>query len=320
MKLSIVKAMHIRIHETTSTGGSTAMKLQQLRHFLFIVEEGGFRAAANRANRSQAAISASIKELEKTLEQRLFEVGNKAVLTPFGESCVPKIQQFLSIYQGLEDDLQAIASGEKGKIRIASVPSLVTRLLPSVLVAYSKKHPDIEIVLIDDNAVGVANRLLTGEVDLALGNCTSINQNDIDFTPLISDPVGVVCLKTNELNSDFDQSQGLKWQQLMTQPFIYNGTCRLLENTPAEALNRKARYTVENITSLFSLLRNDLGITTLPKLAFPSNEPELVWINLLDPSLNRQIGIFKLANKTISPPAQAFYELCVAYVQEHYLL
>ncbi|WP_220464341.1 LysR family transcriptional regulator [Psychrobacter sp. GP33] len=301
------------------------MKLQQLRHFLFVVEEGGFRAAANRANRSQAALSASIKELEKTLDQRLFEVGNKATLTPFGESCVPKIQQFLSVYQGLEDDLQAIASGEKGKIRIASVPSLVTKLLPSVLVAYSKKYPDIEIVLIDDNAVGVANRLLTGEVDLALGNCTSIDEKEIDFTLLISDPIGVVCLKSNELNhlqesDELTQSHGLKWQQLMAEPFIYNGTCKLLENTPAEVLNRKARYTVENITSLFSLLRNDLGITTLPKLAFPSNEPELVWINLLDPSLNRQIGIFKLANKSISPPAQAFYELCVAYVQEYYFL
>ncbi|MFZ2842991.1 LysR family transcriptional regulator [Psychrobacter sp.] len=301
------------------------MKLQQLRHFLFVVEEGGFRAAANRANRSQAAISASIKELEKTLDQRLFEVGNKATLTPFGEVCLPKIQQFLNTYQSLEDDLQAVASGDKGKIRIASVPSLVTKLLPSVLVAYSKKYPDIEIVLIDDNAVGVANRLLTGEVDLALGNCTSINQTDIDFTPLISDPIGVVCLKSNELNhlhknDKLDQVQGLTWKQLMVQPFIYNGTCRLLENTPAEALNRKARYTVENITSLFSLLRHDLGITTLPKLAFPSNEPELVWINLLDPSLNRQIGIFKLANKSISPPAQAFYELCIEYVQENYLL
>jgi len=296
------------------------MKIQQLRHFLIVVEEGGFRAAANRANRSQAAISASIKELEKTLDQRLFEVGNKATLTPFGESCLPKIQQFLSVYQGLEDDLQAIASGDKGKIRIASVPSLVTKLVPSVLAAYSKKHPDIEIVLIDDNAVGVANRLLTGEVDLALGNCTSINQTDIDFTPLISDPIGVVCLKSNQLNMALGQSQGLRWQQLIEQPFIYNGTCRLLENTPAEALNRKARYTVENITSLFSLLRNDLGITTLPKLAFPANEPELVWLNLLDPALNRQIGIFKLANKSISPPAQAFYELCIDYVQHHYLL
>lgn len=233
---------------------------------------------------------------------------------------MPKIQQFLNIYQTLEDDLKAAASGDKGKIRIASVPSLVTKLLPSVLVAYSKKYPDIEIVLIDDNSVGVANRLLTGEVDLALGNCTSINQTDIDFTPLISDPIGVVCLTSNELNTELNQSQGLKWQQLMTQPFIYNGTCRLLENTPAEALNRKARYTVENITSLFSLLRHNLGITTLPKLAFPSNEPELIWINLLDPSLNRQIGIFKLSNKSISPAAQAFYELCIDYVQENYLL
>jgi len=296
------------------------MKLQQLRHFLFVVEEGGFRAAADRANRSQAALSASIKELEKILGQRLFEVGNKAILTPFGETCLPKIEQFLSVYQALEDDLKASASGEKGKIRIASVPSLVTKLLPSVLVEYSKKYPDIEIVLIDDNSVGVANRLLAGEIDLALGNCTSIDQTNIDFTLLISDPIGVVCLQSNELNNQLNQLHGLTWQQLMAQPFIYNGTCRLLENTPAEALNRRARYTVENITSLFSLLRNNLGITTLPKLAFPANEPELVWIDLVDPSLNRQIGIFKLADKSISPPAQAFYDLCIAYVQENYWL
>lgn len=305
------------------------MKLQQLRHFLLVVEEGGFRAAADRANRSQAALSASIKELEKTLGQRLFESGNKATLTPFGEICLPKINQFLTIYKALEDDLRASASGDKGKIRIASVPSLVTKLLPSVLVEYSKKYPDIEIVLIDDNSVGVANRLLAGEVDLALGNCTSMDQADIDFTPLISDPIGVVCLKSNSLNQLKSQSEkqqknlrkkGLKWQQLVAQPFIYNGTCRLLENTPAEVLNRNARYTVENITSLFSLLRNNLGITTLPKLAFPSNEPELIWLDLTEPALNRQIGIFKLANKTISPPAQAFYGLCIAYVQEHYPL
>lgn len=305
------------------------MKLQQLRHFLYVVEEGGFRAAANRANRSQAAISASIKELEKTLDQALFEAGNNALLTPFGETCVAKIEQFLNAYYLLEEDLQASASGNKGKIRIASVPSLVTKLLPNVLAEYSKKYPDIEIVLIDDNSVGVAKRLLSGEVDLALGNCTSIAQEDIDFTLLLSDPIGVVCLKDNRLNhlskqlvtSTASQKKlGLQWQQLLGQPFIYNGTCRLLENTPAEVLNRQARYTVENITSLFSLLRHDLGITTLPKLAFPANEPELVWIDLLEPCLVRQIGIFKLANKSVSPAAQAFYKLCIEYVQENYLL
>ena len=39
---------------------------------------------------------------------------------------------------------------------------------------------------IEDNSVGVANRLLSGEVDLALGNCTSICQQEIDFTLLLS--------------------------------------------------------------------------------------------------------------------------------------
>lgn len=298
------------------------MKIQQLRHFLFVVEEGGFRAAADRANRTQAALSASIKELEKSLDQPLFESGNKATLSAFGESCLPKIQQFMVVYRALEEDLKSVAAGDKGKIRIASVPSLVTKLLPNVLVEYSKRYPDVEIVLIDDNSVGVANRLLTGEVDLALGNCTSIAQEDVDFTLLMSDPIGVVCLKSNALNqlSKSTKKQGLKWQQLTEQPFIYNGTCRLLENTPAEALNHQARYTIENITSLFSLLRHDLGITTLPKLAFPTNEPELVWLELLEPSLTRHIGIFKLANKTISPAAQAFHDWCVKYVQQHYLI
>lgn len=295
------------------------MKIQQLRHFLWVVEEGGFRAAADRANRTQAALSASIKELEKSLDQPLFESGNKATLSAFGESCLPKIQQFMVVYRALEDDLKSVAAGDKGKIRIASVPSLVTKLLPNVLVEYSKRYPDVEIVLIDDNSVGVANRLLTGEVDLALGNCTSINQADIDFTLLLSDPIGVVCLKSNPLNQ-LSKKRGLEWQQLVEQPFIYNGTCRLLENTPAEVLNRQARYTVENITSLFSLLRNDLGVTTLPKLAFPTNEPELVWLPLLEPVLIRQIGIFKLANKSVSPAAQSFYELCIQHVREHYLL
>ncbi len=302
------------------------MKLQQLRHFLLIVETGGFRAAADRAHRTQAALSASIKALEKTLGQRLFEVGNTATLTPFGETCLPKIEQFMAITEALEEDLKSVAAGDKGKIRIASVPSLVTKLLPNVLMAYSEKYPDIEIVLIDDNSVGVTNRLLAGEVDLALGNCNSIKQTDIDFTPLISDPIGVVCLKSNVLNklssktNDARNQKGLSWHQLIDQPFIYNGTCVLLENTPAQALNRQARYTIENITSLFSLLRNDLGITTLPKLAFPANESELVWIELLEPALTRQIGIFKRADKTISPAAQAFYELCVAYVRADNLL
>ncbi len=288
-----------------------SIKLQQLRHFVMVVEEGGFRAASNRANRSQAALSTSIKELEKNLGQALFESGNKSKLTPFGEICLPKVIQFLNVYSALDNDLRAAAAGQQGRVRIASVPSVAAKLIPSVLGAFCEQFPNVEVSLIDDNAAGVEARLLSGEVDLALGNSSHLEDGAIEFTPLISDPIGVVCLKDNPIAS---RSEGIEWQTLLQQPFIRNGTCKLLDPTPARALSEQALYSVENITSLFSVLELGIGITTLPKLAFPTNETRLVWLPLIDPPLQRQIGIFRLTERTISPQAQAFHDLCVTYL------
>jgi DNA-binding transcriptional LysR family regulator len=288
-----------------------SIKLQQLRHFVMVVEEGGFRAASNRANRSQAALSTSIKELENNLGQAMFESGNKSKLTPFGEICLPKVIQFLNVFSALDNDLRAAAAGQQGRVRIASVPSVAAKLIPSVLGAFCEQFPNVEVSLIDDNAAGVEARLLSGEVDLALGNSSHLEDGAIEFTPLISDPIGVVCLGDNPIAS---QTEGIEWQTLLQQPFIRNGTCKLLDPTPARALSEQALYSVENITSLFSVLELGIGITTLPKLAFPTNETRLVWLPLIDPPLQRQIGIFRLTERTISPQAQAFHDLCVTYL------
>ncbi|MDN3609781.1 LysR substrate-binding domain-containing protein [Vibrio ostreicida] len=288
-----------------------SLKLQQLRHFVMVVEEGGFRAASNRANRSQAALSTSIKELEKILGQALFEAGNKSTLTPFGEICLPKIVQFLNIYTALDNDLRAAAAGQQGRVNIASVPSVAAKLIPKVLGVFCERYPNVEVSLIDDNAAGVEERLLCGEVDLALGNPSHLGAENIVFTPLLSDPIGVVCLNDNPLAQ---QPNGIAWQTLLKQPFIRNGTCRLLDATPARALSQNALYSVENITSLFSVLELGIGVTTLPKLAFPMHDTPLVWIPLIDPPLERQIGIFSLNERTISPQASAFHDLCLEYL------
>lgn len=287
------------------------LKLQQLKHFVLVVEEGGFRAASNRANRSQAALSTSIKELERILGQALFEPGNKSTLTAFGEICLPQVIKFLEVYNVFNSDIKAYASGQQGRLRIASVPSVAAKLLPSVLGAFCEKYPNVEVSLIDDNAAGVEARLRSGDVDLAFGNCSSLDENNIEFHALLSDPVGVVCLKDNALA---EQVEGVHWKSLLKQPFIRNGTCKLLEPTPAHVIAEKALYSVENITSLFSVLELGIGITTLPKLAFPTNETRLVWLPLLEPLLERQIGIFRLADRSPSPQAHAFYELSLQYL------
>ncbi|GAB3529251.1 LysR family transcriptional regulator [Photobacterium alginatilyticum] len=289
------------------------MKLQQLKHFSLVVQEGGFRAASAKANRSQAALSTSVKELEKILGQPLFESGHKAKLTPYGEVCLPKVDQFLRLYQALDSDLRAAAIGQQGQVRIACVPSVAAKLIPKVLAQFSTSYPQVEVSLVDDNAAGVEARLLAGEVDLALGNCLHVNDERIDFTPLLSDRLGVVCLHDHPIAAMAD---GVKWRQVTAYPFIKNGTCKLLDPTPARVLSESALYTVENITSLFSVLSLGIGVTTLPKLAFPETETPLVWRPLIDPKVERQIGIFRLFDRHISPAANAFFALCCEQLQD----
>ncbi|MBB1489268.1 LysR family transcriptional regulator [Oceanospirillum sediminis] len=294
------------------------LKLQQLYHFTLVAEEKGFRNAASRANRSQAAISSSIKELERSLGQALFEHGNKARLTPFGKACLPRVQNMLIQADQLETDLFALARGEKGRIRVASIPSVASRLLPAVLAEFSAHYPDVEVELEDDTAERVEARLLRGEVDIALGNqvkesavpkenSLAKKSHRVDFKLLLHDPIGVVCSRHHPLTQLY---RPIHWKDLKQHNRIYNGTVRLLRNTPLHDLMEDARYRVSNMMSLYSMLEQGLGVTTLPQLATSAAHSELVWLPLKSPKLERAIGIQQLTDRTLSPQAQSFYDMC----------
>lgn len=61
------------------------MELYQIRHFIAVVEAGGFTKAAERIAVSQSAISASIAKLEAELETQLLDRQHTVVVpTPEG--------------------------------------------------------------------------------------------------------------------------------------------------------------------------------------------------------------------------------------------
>lgn len=288
------------------------LKLQQLYHFALVAQEKGFRNAASRANRSQAAISSSIRELESTLGQALFEHGNKARLTPYGQACLPRIQRLLEQTGQLENDLMALARGESGRIRVASIPSVASLLLPAVMAEFSLRCPDVEVELEDDTAAHVEARLRQGEVDIALGNAVTAS-DEVKFKPLIRDPIGVVCNLSHPLTQ---ADRLIHWKELTHHTLIYNGTVRLFSNTPLFELMQKARYRVSNMMSLYSMLEHGIGVTTLPRLAVPESHPSLVWLPMKSPKLQRTIGIQQRGDRTLSPPAQIFYDLCCKKLKE----
>lgn len=74
------------------------LDLELLNTFATVVRERGFKGAASRLFRSQAAVSMQIKRLEEQLGERLLERSNRGIrLTPEGETLLSYTEQLLRL-------------------------------------------------------------------------------------------------------------------------------------------------------------------------------------------------------------------------------
>lgn len=285
---------------------SIELKIQPLRYVLAVREEGSFHGAALKLHRSQPALSMAIRDLEERLGQPLFEKTHKGQLTPFGEYCLPRFRELIKQHDRLANELQHMAKGHQGRVTLATVPSVASRLMPEFLAAFVAEHPDININLHDENAEFVCRLVASGEVDLGISSMWVQNES-LTFTSLFEDNVGVVMRRDHPLaNRD-----SLDWQELTEERFIANGTSRLLEHTAAASLVDNNDFFISNMISLRAMLEAGSGITTLPRLAFPVNNDRLCFVPLREPKLVRQIGIIKQANRSLSPSAQALEKMII---------
>jgi len=289
------------------------LKITQLRHFVWVAELKSFHAAAEKAHRTQPAISLSIRDLETKLGQPLFEKRNtraaKTELTPFGQYFIPKAKELIAHHDRLAEDMALLAEHKTGHLRLASVPSIANQVLPELLMEFVGDTPDLHISFYDDNSEAVLKMVERQQVDFGISNLFHPEEHrDKTFMPIWEDEIGVVCPQDHPLA----EQTSIHWKELRKHRLIGNGTTRLLEDTDAAPLMRRAQFYISNMISLIAMLEAGLGITTLPRYAFPRESSKLCFIPLSDPVVNRQVGIVQLKNRSMSPPAQALINFILA--------
>lgn len=146
------------------------LKIQQLRYVVTAVESGGFKAAAERLNRTQPAISLGIRELESRFGQPLFEKQGQGRLTPFGAQCLPRFRELLAQHDRVAAGLDDLANQRSGTVSLATVPSIARRYMPKVLNQFLTSHPNVEVSLHDGPAELVAELVQSGQVDFGVSS------------------------------------------------------------------------------------------------------------------------------------------------------
>ncbi|HEV3292577.1 MAG TPA: LysR family transcriptional regulator [Streptosporangiaceae bacterium] len=146
------------------------MTLNQLRTFLAVAESGSVRAAATELVVTQAAVSASLAALQKSLGVALVEPDGRGLrLTSAGAAYAGYAQRILGLLDEGGRAAAAAADPERGELRIAAVTTAAEQILPGILGSFRRAHPRTGVRLEAGNRDRVRALLDRHQADLGLG-------------------------------------------------------------------------------------------------------------------------------------------------------
>ncbi|MBU1275004.1 MAG: LysR family transcriptional regulator [Proteobacteria bacterium] len=151
------------------------MEWQQLGAFRQLARTGSFSKAAQATLRTQPAVSQQIKALETELGCTLVERSGRkgARLTMAGERLLAFCDLAHREEQTLREDLAALGDMPRGWLRLAAPLTTLMQLLPPLIAAYGRAHPQVELTLWDRPQNEVVQLVRSGEADLGLALATA---------------------------------------------------------------------------------------------------------------------------------------------------
>ncbi len=126
------------------------VKISQLRAIVAVADRGNFSSAALDLELSQSTISHAIATLEEELGVvLLFRGRHGAILTPMGEQVIQEARQVLQLVGTIQEKANKARRLQSGQVRVASVRSIATNILPEIIAQFRGKFPEISVVITD---------------------------------------------------------------------------------------------------------------------------------------------------------------------------
>jgi len=167
--------------QKTLSDAALLMRLRT-RQFLLLEAIGRERnlgRAAAALGMSQPAATRLLQQAEDTVGVPLFtRLARGMEPTPSGEILVRFARQSLVDFRFAREQMAALRSGLRGRLRLGSVPGALPQLLGPVLADYKGQHPRVAVSVLVETSDVMLELLARGEVDLVLGRPTDRHEED----------------------------------------------------------------------------------------------------------------------------------------------
>ena len=283
----------------------------ELRALRAVIEEGGFKRAAEALHLSQSAVSQAVAGLEHKLEAPLLQRGKELRLTDVGKRLFEHAVDVLRGEQQALEDIGQLKQGKTGTLSLALSASLNRFYAPALISAFYRENPHTRLKVAEMPSRSIIAAVLSGNVELGLGPF----QKDMvafETIPLYRDSRHLV---VSPKHARYEDMMSGDERALKLTPLIASA----LDNPdmrPSILRLRDQFSTVWEVSSLslrIYMVEQGMGVTFLDRKLLEEHPSCASFRIMNDVSFGRiekQAGLYYRAGRTLSDSAQHFIALC----------
>jgi DNA-binding transcriptional LysR family regulator len=305
----------------TSPSYEAAWSGLEMRHLLAlvaVVETGTFSGAAEQLGYTQSAVSQQVATLERIVGTPLFERpgGPRPVrLTTAGEILLTHARAVLARMSSAATDLRALASGEQGELRVGTLPSVGTKILPRLLGAFRAEWPGIQIGLRESrDSAELIHAVETGDIDVTFIDIGPYETGPLEVRPLLDDPMVFLAPAA----APEAGQRAISIADIAHLPMIgtRNSGCRQIIDDAFRQAPVSPTYVFrsDDNPTIQGLIGSGLAYAVLPLLTVDEHDPNVAVIPIRPTPPPRRLGIAWHPDRrpplALSPFVEAATEIC----------
>jgi DNA-binding transcriptional LysR family regulator len=272
------------------------MSLRALRTLSAIARHGSFARAGEAVGLTQSAVSLQVKALEQEFEVRLFDRSRRLpTLTEAGKIVLTKAEEVIALY----DQIPEALSDERslvGRIRVGTMPSVLSTIMPDAMVALNQAHPRIRVHVSSGLSGELTHQVAAGELDIAITvEPVPPYPSNLVWTPLYEDRLWVIAPPGNNQRSQ---------RELLSKlPFIRFDNRAWSGRAIDQELRRLRIRVREEIVlgspeSIITMVEKGLGVAVIPLSDDSRKRIAVTCLPFGEPQLSRRIVFLEREGRT----------------------
>ena len=277
--------------------------LAQLRLLLAVVQAGSVGAAARQLGMTQSGASQAIIALEKTLGVDLLTRTRDGVTpTAFALAILQDARIASEAVDRIQRHASVAAQVPKRKLRIASVPSTASRLLPTWSKTFRRLYPETELSIFEGNHIEVGEWVACGIADVGLA---AVVPEGLSAEYVREEELIVVARQGHSLL----RGETMSVEDLCSETLVTAGLgCDPIIERLFESVSQPAPRIVraQDIATALNMVRQGIGLTILPDTTIPGSGMLDLRARRLSPHAYRHLYLLTLPERISSVPVSRF--------------